>query len=50
VTYSGSFTVSSTGVVNFAYVIYSGTVTTGTLAVLTNILKEEINKFNACKS
>ena len=50
VTYSWSFTVSSTGVVNFTYAIYSGTVTTGTLAVLTNILKEEINKFNACKS
>ena len=50
VTYSGSFTVSSTGVLNFVYVIYSGTVTTGTLAVLTNVLKEEINKFNTCKS
>ncbi len=51
VTYSGSFTVSSTGVVNFVYAISSGdVVTTGTLAVLTNVLKAEINKFNVCKS
>lgn len=50
INYSGSFVVSTTGVVSFAYAIYSGEATTGTLAVLTNILKEEINKFNACKS
>lgn len=51
VAYSGSFTVSATGVVNFVYAIFSGdVVTTGTLAVLTNVLKAEINKFNACKS
>jgi hypothetical protein len=50
VMYSGSFVVSDTGVISFVYAIYSGDVTTGTLLVLTNILKDEINKFNVCKS
>ena len=50
VVYSGFFVVSSTGVLSFTYGVYTQEVTTGTLLVLTNMLKDEINKFNACKS
>lgn len=50
VIYSGSFVMSSAWVVSFDYGIFTEQVTTGTLLVLTNILKEEINKFNTCKS
>jgi len=51
IVYSGFFVVSSTGVLNFTYGIYNTPeVTTGTLLVLTNMLKGEIDKFNSCKS
>lgn len=49
--YKGSFVISSTGSVILSYALSSGSlVTTGVLMELSNILKEEINKFNTCKA
>ncbi|MFA5747977.1 MAG: hypothetical protein WC872_02575 [Candidatus Absconditabacterales bacterium] len=62
---SGQFNLNISGIITFNYVIVTGSLSTGTLSTgtvntgnlltgnlsqLTNILKQEVNKFNQCKT
>ncbi|MEI8091675.1 MAG: hypothetical protein WCG98_05655 [bacterium] len=41
---------NASGVISFGYTVYQPVFSTGTLIELKDTLKNEINKFNACKS